>query len=191
MTARHAIACLAAIAVAGWSPVTARAQDEGGPGRLSRLHYGVEGGYMSGIGPQGQALGRGPSFSLNLHGDSPLGMELGIEAAYASSNDVLNTRFASLGGIARLSPTPEDYRAYVQLGAGLCSVTFSPDAPGVSAPANSVRPGGSFGVGLELIERTNVSVGVIVQYHGVVLARSEARSYLIGGISLTFKPSPY
>ena len=191
MNARRAIAGLALFAVMVLAPATTRAQEDGAHGMFSRLHYSAEGGIMSGVGPQGRPLGRGTSFAFNVHGESTIGMELGLEATYAASNDILNTKFASLGGIARLSPTPEDYRAYVQLGASLYRVTFSPDVQGLVVPKNTIRPGGSFGVGFEITDRTNYSLGGLITYTGVVLAQSAARSYLVAGLTLTFKPSPY
>jgi len=191
MNARRAITGLALAAVMALAPAMARAQDERTDGILSRLHYSVNGGMMSGIGAQGRPLGHGPAFAFTVHGESVIGMELGVEAAYAASNDILNTRFASLGAIARLSPTREDYRAYVQIGASLYNVTFSPDVQGLVVPENTRRPGGSFGIGFELLDGTNFSLGGLVTYNGVVLARSAARSYLVAGLTLTFKPSPY
>ena len=191
MNTRRAIAGLALFAVALGLPAAARAQDENRQSLLARLNYCAQGSIMGGVGPQGRPLGRGPSFSLNVNGESSLGMELGFEAAYASSNDILNTRFASLCAIVRLSPTPEEYRAFVQLGAGAFHVSYSPDAPGLAAPANSVRPGGNFGVGFDLLEQTRFSAGAILQYNGVILARNEGRSYLTAGVMVTFKPVPY
>jgi hypothetical protein len=193
MTARRGFIVrplLAVMAVIALTPAIARAQEQGGSSLFSGLNYCASGGIMSGAGPQGRTLGRGYYGGFNVHGESAIGMQLGLEAAYVSSNDVLNTKFASIGGIARMSPTPEDYRAYVQLGAAVYHVAFSPEA-GLSAPPASTRPGGSFGVGLDVFEGTNFSLGGIITYNGVILARSQARSYAIAALTLTFKPSPY
>ena len=173
------------------APRLARAQDEGGPGLVSRLHYNAAGGIMAGVGPQGRELWRGPYASFNVHGESVIGMEMGLEAAYASSDDDLRTKFYSIGGIARLSPMPEDYRAYVQLGAGFSHVTFDPKRPGLSAPSNRWRPGGSFGVGLEVIETDKLAIGGLVTYNGVVLASGSSRSYMVVALNVTLKPPAY
>ena len=183
-----AMAALLALVLA---PGLAHAQEEDATGTFSRLQYSAIGGIMSGVGPQGRTLGRGPAVMFNVHGESTIGMELGLEAAYAASNDNLNTTFTSAGLIARLSPTPEDYRAYVQLGASIYHVTFSPDLPGIVAPENTTRPGGSFGLGLELFDRAHFTIGGLVTYNGVVVAHNASRSYLLAGVTLTFKPSPY
>ena len=191
MTHRGGNAVLAAAALLVLAPGLARAHDEVTSGLLSRLHYCITGGILSGVGPQGRTLARGPSIAVNIHGESAIGMQLGVEATYAGSNDILNTRFTSIGMIARLSPTPEDYRAYVQVGAGVYHVTFKPDQPSLETPEDSTRPGGSFGIGLELIQSSKFKLGGIATYSGVVLARSDARSYLVAGLTLTIMPSQY
>ena len=191
MKTRRGIAGWAVAALLALAPGLAHAEDEGATSLFARLQYTAWGGIMSGVGPQGRPLGRGPSFAFCVHGESTIGMELGIEAEYSASNDILNTKFTSLGLIARLSPTPEDYRAYVQLGAGVYHVTFSPAQPGLETPGATTRPGGSFGLGLELFDRTHFTIGGLVTYNGVVVGRSQARSYLMAGMTLTFKPSPY
>jgi hypothetical protein len=180
-----AVAAGLALAVA---PVHAQS---GAPGALSRLNYCVTGGIMSGVGPQGRELNRGPAVGFQVRGESAIGMQLGAEVSYAASNDVLNTTFTSFDIIARLSPTPEDYKAYVQLATGIYSTSFHPDQVLPDTPEGTVRPGGSFGLGLELFEGTNLTIGGIATYSGVIIARSKARSYLTAGVTFTFKPSPY
>jgi hypothetical protein len=171
-------------------PAVAGAQ-EGTLGMISRLRYCASGGMMAGVGPQGRDLWRGPYASFNVHGESVIGMELGVEGAYASSDDVLRTKFLSLGAIARLSPMPEDYRAFVQVGVAMSSVTFEPKIAGLETPGDKVRPAGSFGIGIDFLELKNVAVGGLVTYNGVIFKRDAARSYLVAALSLTFKASRY
>lgn len=192
MSVRPWLAGVAVLVAVALAPVGAHAQDdEGGPGFLSRLRYNAAGGMMAGVGPQGRELWRGPYASFNVHGESTIGMELGVEVAYAESEDILRTKFLSFGGILRLSPMPEDYRAYVQLGAVLSRVSFDPKQAGLETPGNRTRPGGSFGVGVDVIETDNLAVGGLLTYNGVVLASGSSRSYMVASLNLTFKPSPY
>ena len=171
-------------------PAVAGAQ-EGTLGMFSRLRYCVLGGMMAGVGPQGRDLWRGPYASVNVHGESVIGMELGLEGSYASSDDILRTKFTSLGAIARLSPMPEDYRAFVQVGVAISSVKFDPKIAGLSTPGDKIRPAGSFGIGVDIIQRNNVAIGGLVTYNGVIFKRDAARSYLVAALSLTFKASAY
>ena len=191
MIAARVGAGVALIAALALVPAAARAQDEDLAGRFSHLHYEMAGGLMAGVGPQGVTLRRGPFGSFNVHGESALGMEVGVEAAYAGSADIFHTHFSSLGAIARLSPVPEDYRAYVQLGAAAYHISYHSDTAGLTAPGSTTRPGGSFGLGLELIDTSNFSLGGLVTYNGVVINGNTARSYLVGALTVTFKPSAY
>ena len=184
---RAALLLLAALALA---PGMARAQDETSR-LLGRLNYGFSAGVMQGVGPQGNALRRGPAVSFNVHGESAIGMQLGVEGTYASSDDFFKTRFLSLGGIARLSPMPEDYKVYVQIGAALYNVSYGNNDLGVVSPGNRTRPGGSFGLGFDAVQSNHYNVGALLTYSGVVLARSAARSYITAAITFTFKPSAY
>ncbi len=183
-----AVAVLAALAV---GPAAARAQDEDLLGPFSNLNYTAAGGIMAGVGPQGTALRRGPYASLSAYTETAMGMQLGIEGAYASSNDIFNTKFVSLGAIARLSPMPEDYRIYVQLGAAAYRVSYRSAVAGLSVPDPVIRPGGSFGLGLDVLELSRFAVGGIVAYHGVVIGTHNSRSYLVGALTVSLKPSPY
>ncbi len=186
------LAALGLLLVGSLDPGMARAgNDEHGLALPMRLHYLALGGIMAPVGPQGRPLSRGPYAGVAVLGESAIGMQLGGEASFVASGDVLRTHFTSLGVIARMSPTPDDYRVYVQLGVGLYEVTYSPKVAGVSAPGTTVRPGGSFGIGLEVFQTTHVSVGGLLCYHGVVLASRTARSYMIAGLSLTLRPSDY
>ena len=182
---------LALFAAACLAPVAAHAQNVGGESLLSRLNYGVQGGLMVPEGPQGVSLASGPFASINVHGESALGMQLGFEASYIASDDALRTRFAGLSALARLSPVPEDYRAFVQLSGGFYHVTYDPKVSTVAKPGSTTRPGGSFGIGFDAIEASNFSIGGVITYHGVVLGRSQARSFLIAALNVTFKPSRY
>lgn len=188
---RHSIqAALLLLAALVMAPAAARAQDESSS-MLGRFHYGFSGGIMQGVGPQGDALRRGPAVSFNVHGESAIGMQLGVEGAFASSDDFFKTRFLSLGAIARLSPMPEDYKVYVQLGAGLYNVSYGNKDAGVVSPGNRTRPGGGFGLGFDAIQADHYNVGALITYNGVVLARTAARSYITAAITFTLKPSAY
>ena len=190
MSRRALSAIVAALIVAALAPA-ARAQDEGSLGLLLRLHYGVLGGIMVPVGPQGRDLSRGPYGSVSVVGESSLGMQLGAEVAYAASNDYLRTHFTSLGVIARLSPVPDDYRVYVQLGAALYRVSYSPKLASIASPGSTTRPGGSFGIGLDAIQAGRMAIGGLVTYQGVVIGRSTARSYLSLALNVTYRPSDY
>ena len=172
-------------------PATARADDDGSQNFLTRLHYSLAGGLMDGVGTQGAALRRGPFGSVNVHGESATGMQLGVEAAYAASEDDYRTHYLSLGGIARLSPTPEDYRVFVQVGAAVYHVTFNPVLSLGGVPQNATRPGGSFGIGFDVYQGNRVMIGGIALYNNVVLSRTAARSYLTAAVNITFKPASY
>ena len=185
---RTTLLLFAALALA---PAAARAGDEGSQGLLGRLHYGVTAGAMEGVGAQGRSLQLGPAFGLSVLGESALGMQLGIEGAYVASGDGFRTRFTSVGAIARLSPTPEDYSAFVQVGAGVYHVAYTDHPAGTRPPDNTTRPGASFGLGLDMFQTDYFTVGGIVSYTGVVLARSAARSYVIVAVNLSFRPSTY
>ena len=182
-------AVLALLAACACAPGPARAADL--RTTLARLEYTAVGGGMAGILPQGSTLQHGPYASINVHGESALGMQVGLEFTYAASDDILRTHFASAGGIVRLSPMPEDYRVYVQLGAAAYRVTYDPKEPGLETPGETTRPGGSFGLGYEVWDSTHLSVGGVVSFTGVVLGRTSARSYMTVGLSVTLKPAPY
>jgi len=75
--------------------------------------------------------------------------------------------------------------------AGLYRVTYSPKLAGTTAPKSTTRPGGSFGLGLDLFQSNRIVVGGLLTYHGVVLASSSARSYVIAALNVTLRPSDY
>jgi len=158
--------------------------------RWSSLNVGVDAGIMSGAGPQGLPLGRGPYAGVYVFGESALGMEFGGALEFASSNDALHTKFTSLGVIARLSPTPEDYRVFVQLGASMYHATYDPD-PGILPPDELTRPGGSFGIGWDMYQQPRWAAGLLVNYTGVLIARRAARSYVTVALNFTLKPPAY
>jgi hypothetical protein len=189
VSVRARIAALVLATAVAFAAGVARA--DGPLGFVSGLQYGVAGGQMIPEGPQGVSLARGPSVSVSVLGESALGMQLGAAVAYAASDDILRTKFTSLSGVARLSPLPDDYRAFVQLSAGLYHVTYDPKVSTLASPGSTTRPGGGFGLGWDVIDTSNFGLGAIVTYQGVILGRTEARSYLVAALSVTFKPSPY
>ena len=131
----------AALLLAGLAlPGAVRAQDQG-VGFFSLLHYGIAAGGMVPAGPQGKDLRRGVHFGGQLYGETGFGVQFGGEASYTTSPDPLQTRISEIGLFSRLSPTPEDYRLYVQLGLGGYGVSYHAGTP---RPASVFRPGGSF-----------------------------------------------
>ncbi len=191
----HRSSGLAALAAAAYIVLAlgapARAEAQGGVrGLLSQLDYGVEGGVMVPSGPQGHTLAHGPYFGAFAYGESSLGLLLGVDASYAASNDVRQTRIGMLDVFGRLSPIPDDYRAYLQMSVGAYVVGYHPPA-GIVAPGTRVRPGGSFALGLDPIQFGNLKLGGLVAYHGVILNRGSALSYVTATLNLTLAPSPY
>lgn len=180
MTRRIATALLLAALV---MPAVARAQDEG-VGFFPLLHYGITGGGMIPAGQQGHDLRRGANFGGEVYGESPYGVQFGGEASYTASNDTRRTRISQVGLFSRLSPTPEDYRLYVQLGLGGYAVSYHAGAP---RPASKFRPGGSFAMGGDFARWANVSLGGSLAYHGVLLERHHAIAYSTVRLHLTYQ----
>jgi len=160
----------AALALLGAAPAWA--------GLFSEMHYGVTGGVQVPFSRQGRDLKRGSDFGAEIYKDTNLGVQLGIDGSYTTSDDPLQTRLTHVGGIMRLSPSPEDYRLYVQLGIAGYYVDFTASAPPTPKPESELRPGGSFAVGFKAAEWGNVSLGASGVFHGVVLQRHHALTYL-------------
>jgi hypothetical protein len=79
---------------------------------------------------------------------------------------------------------------HVRLGAGIYHVSYHPGGP-VAVPGSRVRPGGSFGVGVEPLQFGNLQLGGAVGYTGVVLGEDQALSYMVVSLNLTWRPQPY
>jgi len=76
-------------------------------------------------------------------------------------------------------------------GPGQNLFSFDPKQVGLQTPENRTRPGGSFGVGIDVIETDKLAIGGLMTYNGVVLASGSSRSYMVAALTLTFKPSAY
>ena len=175
------VALLLVTALAGLAPASARA------GLFSEMHYGVTGGGMVPFSRQGRDLQRGTDFGGEIFNDTNLGMQLGIDGSYTTSDDPLRTRMTHVGGIMRLSPSPEDYRLYVQLGLAGYFVDFTASAPPTPKPESKLRPGGSFAVGFQAAEWGNFSLGASAAFHGVVLERHDALTYMAFLLHLNYQ----
>jgi len=156
-------------------------------GLLSELHYGVTGGVQVPFSRQGRDLKHGGDFGGEIFNDTNLGMQLGIDGSYTTSDDPLQTRLTHVGAIMRLSPSPEDYRLYVQLGAAGYYVDFTASSPPTPKPNSELRPGGSFAVGFRAAEWGNFSLGASGTFHGVVLERHHALTYMAFLLHLNYQ----
>jgi len=180
MRARLAAALLAlALAWLAAAPASA--------GLLSELHYGITGGGQVPFSRRGRDLAHGTDFGAEIFNDTNLGMQLGIDGSYTTSDDPLQTRMTHLGGIMRLSPSPEDYRLYVQLGLAGYFIDFTASAPPTPKPESKLRPGGSFAVGFQAAEWGNFSLGASAAFHGVVLERHDALTYMAFLLHLNYQ----
>ncbi len=174
------------LVVAGLAmPAAARAQDSG-IGFFPLLHYGITGGGMFPAGPQGDELHRGTHIGGEIYGESGLGVQLGVESSFTASPDPRETRITHVGVLSRLSPSPEDYRLYVQLGLGGYSVSYSAGTPRL---ASVFRPGGSFAIGAEVIQFGSFSLGGSGAYHGIILQSHKAIAYAAVRLHLTYQRS--
>jgi hypothetical protein len=167
-------------------PGTVRA-DDSGPGPFSQLHYGIMGGGMIPAGPQGRELRRGWNLAAEVYNETGFGIQFGGEVSLTTSTDTLSTRITQFGIFARLSPSPEDYRLYVQFGLAGYAVSYDPSPPTVTHPASLVRPGGSFAVGAEVAHFSNFSVGGSVAYVGILLQLHHALAFALIRLHLTYR----
>ena len=180
-------AILAALLAAGLAlPARVHAQDSG-PGLFSRLHYGVTAGGMIPVGQQGKDLRRGGHFGAEAYGETALGVQFGTEGSYTASTDPLKTRIAQVGVFTRLSPSPEDYRLYVQFGLGGYAVSYHPESPSLPRPSSAFRPGGSFAIGAEFAQLSALSIGGSACYHGILLQRHHAVAYSTLRLHVTYQ----
>lgn len=177
------------LVVAATLATPALAQDRVG-GLLSALNYGIDGGGMVPSGRQGLTLTSGPTFGALAYRETDLGFVMGLEGSYTRSPDALNTHILMLDLFGRLSPTPEDYRAYLQMALGAYHVARDPSAT-IETAGTRTRPGGSFAVGVDPVVFNTFKLGAVFSYHGIVLSRRSALSYITATLNLTFTPSPF
>src|SRR4029079_563297 len=116
-----------------------------------------------------------------------LGMQLGIDGRYTTSDDPVQTRLTHVRGGLRLSPWPAGYTLYVQLRGAEYFVDFTASAPPTPKPESELRPGGSFAVGFKAAEWGSVSLGASGAFHGVVLQSHHALTYLASLLHLDYQ----
>jgi hypothetical protein len=169
------------------APAAARAQEDEHYGLLQQMAYTLSLGGLVPAGQEGEGLDPGfHARAIALH-ESGSGLSLGGGLEWSKSRDPLQTSFFTIGALAHISP--QDYTgAYLRLGAGAYVVSYSPKDAGVAKPATTVRPGGSFGAGLQAFQTSKFGFGGSVVYHGVILHRSDALSYLTISLDLTWRP---
>jgi hypothetical protein len=169
-------------------PCAAARHDEAeSVGPLSLLNYTVSGGGIIPAGTAGEGIDSGPHANAAIHYDSGSGFMFGGEVGYTRSKDDLRTRIVEFGVTARISPA--DYNAaYVQLGLGGYALGYRPRTPLVPNPGDMVRPGGSFGVGFELVRIPRMAFGVSGTYHRVAITSHDARAFVALKLDVTFRP---
>lgn len=187
---RSRLAALLAGASLLLGSATAGAQDSDDSSSLSRWSYYVLGGLLLPAGDEGNELERGAHVVAGLDYEVSNTLQLGLDFGFSQSEDPLRTRIFMTAGHVRLAPAPEFETFYMQGGPGLYLVGYDPRTPGLTAPAAKFRPGLNFGVGFEFLRRSRFVFGGQLVYHGIVIARSDALSYLGAGITVALKPSP-
>ncbi len=180
---------LTALALLVTADASARTVSEDSP--LARWSYTVVGGVLIPAGDEGDELARGPHLVGALDYETLTGFQLGLDFGYTQSQDALRTRIFMVGGHGRMNPNRDLESIYVQGGLALYLVTYDPRKPGVAEPPTRLRPGISFAVGLDFKKVSRVTIGVLASYHGIVIARSDALSYVAVGLSFSLKPDDY
>jgi hypothetical protein len=153
------------------------------------LWFTLQGGLMFPAGEEGSGLRRGPegvgSIGYQVGETFHLAGELGL----ISSSDVFRTRVAWAGLSGRLNPHRDMHALYVQGGAAIYHTSYHEAALSAFAPPSKIRPGLSFGIGYDTAEWERITVGVIGMYHGIVIARGDALSYLTLGVYASLRPA--
>ena len=160
---------------------------EGGEGFLSSTAFVVTGGLLI---PQGVELDPGTHLGLAALYETGYGITLGAEATLSHSNDPVHIRITSIGLHARISPEPDYHTAFLMVGAGVYTVTYHPGL-GETAPEDKVRPGGSFGFGVEFFRWGSVSLGGSGAYHGLIINRGDKVAFVAGAATLTWRPRQF
>lgn len=180
-------AVLALCVVLAAIPAGARAADDEGLGVLHQLTYSLNAGAMLPAGQEGEGLDPGGHAGGSIHYESGSGLSLGGELQWNRSSDPLRTKIYALSAMARISP--RDYTAlFMRLGFGAYYVRYDPRSSQLPKPDERLRPGGSFGVGFELVRWGKVVIGGSGVYHGILLDPSDALSYLTATVDLTWRP---
>ena len=153
--------------------------------------FTLEAGGMFPSGQQGAGLETGSQFVGTVGYELSSTFVLGGDLGYVASTDLLRTRIVLLGAHVRMNPSADLPTVYVQGGGGLYHVSPHPRNPDPSAPPIKVRPGLTFGVGYDIASFSKLTVGVVGTYHGIVIARSDALSYLGVGAYLSLRPGAW
>jgi hypothetical protein len=183
-----AVVAWAALACAWVGTSSARANDQ--EFRMSvPIWLTLQGGMMFPAGDEGSELKRGGQLLGSLGYQLNPGFVLEGDLGFASSGDIGRTRIVMIGLHGRLNPNQYLRPLYVVGGAAFYDVTYHPNLPGIVPPPDKIRPGMSFGIGYDLLERSRLSFGIVGAYHGIVIARSDALSYVTLGLYASLRPS--
>jgi hypothetical protein len=150
--------------------------------------FTLEGGAMFPAGEEGSGLRRGP------HGAGSIGYHVGEsflisgDLGLLGSTDVFRTRVVWAGLSGRINPNRDMRSVYVQGGAALYRTSYHETSLIAFAPPAKIRPGLSFGVGFDVGELERLTFGVRGMYHGIVIARGDALSFLTLGAYASLRP---
>jgi len=180
-----AIAALAATMLASSSRAAPKNEDDAD--KPFPLWVTLQGGGMFPAGSEGAGIETGYQLVGTLESEMGSFFVAGADIGYVSSGDDYRTRIVWLGGHARLVPNRDLGSFFVQGGAGLYHIGYHPEPPLV-APSGLMRPGLSFVVGYDVKEFGWLTVGVQGSYHGIVLHKSDALSFLTLGIHVSRRP---
>jgi hypothetical protein len=160
------------------------------PGRWS---YRTEVGLLLPSAKSEPRLSVGPHVLAAVQFEMTQAFYLGTYASYDQSPDELRTRVASFGFNARVSPNVDLSSFYVIAAAGGYRAYYDPERPELQAPGTRLRPGASFGVGLDLASTSQITLTFNGTYHGVftrgTAGRNIAIEYFTLGLSAWFRPS--
>jgi hypothetical protein len=183
--ASRAVVALAALVIGAAAP--ARAADPEFRHSLP-IWLTLQGGMMFPAGDEGSELKHGGQLLGSLGYQMNPGFVVEGDLGLVTSGDVGRTRIFMMGLHGRLNPNMYLRTLYVVGGAGFYDVTYHPSVPGVIRPPNKIRPGMSFGIGYDWIERSRLTFGVVGAYHGIVIARSDALAYVTLGVYASLRP---
>ena len=159
-----------------------------GESRLQPIGATLQGGAMLPSGAQGAGLDRGFQLVGTLAYDMDPAFKLEGDLGYISSPDPFHTRIFMIGANGRMNPNADWEELYVRAGAGLYRISHGRDIPGSTPPRNRIRPGLSFGVGYDVATASRLTVGFAGTYHGIIVAWSDALSYISLSAYLSLRP---
>ena len=187
-----AVACTLAAALAlGVFSGVARADG----GREDDLHppmpivFTVQSGGMFPAGDEGSGLQTGAQVVASIGYEYSTSFTAAAEAGFTASTDPFRTHVVWAGLNGRLNPNPDLRALYVQGGAALYDISYHRASLSRLEPPSKVRPGLSFGIGWDAGEFSGLTLGVLGSYHGIVVARGDALSYLTLGLYASLRPS--